>query len=199
MWSRSDADGLASRRRDIVAAGTLTSAATCVSSSSWLRANNHPDPADGRRRLANHRHQVWACDFLQIHDLWFRPRFAFFIIEQGSRKVVHVGVTRPNRFVGELRTSRHASAASLESFASSRVDPVSVHLGSVRKWASRSKQGRQAAIHREKAEGARWTERERPVKVTLTTLSHRSRKRTNHVGPLDLHRLRRRTSRDEDG
>jgi putative transposase len=47
--------------------------------------------------LANHRHQVWACDFLQIYDLWFRPVFAFFIIDHGSRKVVHVGVTRePN-------------------------------------------------------------------------------------------------------
>jgi transposase InsO family protein len=44
--------------------------------------------------LANHRHQVWACDFLQIYDLWFRPVFAFFIIDHGSRKVVHVGVTR---------------------------------------------------------------------------------------------------------
>ena len=47
--------------------------------------------------LADHRHQVWACDFLQIYDLWFRPIFAFFIIDHGSRKVVHVGVTRePN-------------------------------------------------------------------------------------------------------
>jgi putative transposase len=47
--------------------------------------------------LANHRHQVWACDFLQIYDLWFRPIFAFFIIDHGSRKVVHEGVTRePN-------------------------------------------------------------------------------------------------------
>ncbi len=46
--------------------------------------------------LANHRHQVWACDFLQIYDLWFRPIFAFFS-DHGSRKVVHVGVTRePN-------------------------------------------------------------------------------------------------------
>jgi putative transposase len=44
--------------------------------------------------LANHRHQVWACDFLQVYDLWFRPIFAFFIIEHGSRRVVQVGVTR---------------------------------------------------------------------------------------------------------
>ncbi|MBM4362511.1 MAG: DDE-type integrase/transposase/recombinase [Deltaproteobacteria bacterium] len=44
--------------------------------------------------LKNHMHQTWACDFLQLYDVWFRPIFAFFIIDLGSRKVVHVGVTR---------------------------------------------------------------------------------------------------------
>ncbi|MBM4393753.1 MAG: hypothetical protein FJ090_21715, partial [Deltaproteobacteria bacterium] len=44
--------------------------------------------------LENHMHQAWACDFLQLYDVWFRPIFAFFIIDLGSRKVVHVGVTR---------------------------------------------------------------------------------------------------------
>jgi transposase InsO family protein len=39
-------------------------------------------------------HQTWACDFLQVHDIWFRPIYAFFIIELGSRTVLHVGVTR---------------------------------------------------------------------------------------------------------
>jgi hypothetical protein len=29
----------------------------------------------------NHAAQIWACDFLQITDLFFRPLFAFFIIE----------------------------------------------------------------------------------------------------------------------
>jgi transposase InsO family protein len=44
--------------------------------------------------LRNHMHQTWSCDFLQIYDIWFQPLFAFFIIDLGSRKVVHVGVTR---------------------------------------------------------------------------------------------------------
>ncbi len=35
-----------------------------------------------------------ACDFLQTYDLFFRPIFAFFILEVGSRRIVHVGVTR---------------------------------------------------------------------------------------------------------
>jgi putative transposase len=45
--------------------------------------------------LRNHAAQTWACDFLQVTDLFFRPLFAFFIIELKSRKVIHVGVTRP--------------------------------------------------------------------------------------------------------
>src|SRR5437870_3836669 len=44
--------------------------------------------------LHNHAAQIWACDFLQVTDLFFRPLFAFFIIELESRKVIHVGVTR---------------------------------------------------------------------------------------------------------
>ncbi len=44
--------------------------------------------------LQNHAKDIWACDFLQVHDLLFRPLFAFFITELASRRVVHVGVTR---------------------------------------------------------------------------------------------------------
>jgi putative transposase len=44
--------------------------------------------------LRNHAKEIWACDFLQGNDLFFRPLFAFFLIELKSRKVIHVGVTR---------------------------------------------------------------------------------------------------------
>ena len=44
--------------------------------------------------LHNHAHEIWACDFLPVTDLFFRSLFAFFIIELKSRKVLHVGVTR---------------------------------------------------------------------------------------------------------
>jgi putative transposase len=44
--------------------------------------------------LRNHMAEVWACDFLQVTDLFFRSLFAFFIIELRSRKVIHVNVTR---------------------------------------------------------------------------------------------------------
>jgi putative transposase len=44
--------------------------------------------------LQTHAKDIWACDFLQVTDLFFRPLFAFFLIELQSRKVIHVGVTR---------------------------------------------------------------------------------------------------------
>ncbi len=63
-----------------------------------LRAARPPrEPGRGqtwRTFLRNHAHEIWACDFLQVTDLLFRPLFAFFLVELGSRRVVHVGVTR---------------------------------------------------------------------------------------------------------
>lgn len=44
--------------------------------------------------LRNHASQIWACDFLQTYDLFFRSLFVFVIIELGSRRIVHYGVTR---------------------------------------------------------------------------------------------------------
>jgi putative transposase len=44
--------------------------------------------------LRNHAAEIWACDFLPVTDLFFRPLFAFFIIELQSRKIIHVNVTR---------------------------------------------------------------------------------------------------------
>ncbi|HVO72140.1 MAG TPA: integrase core domain-containing protein [Aggregatilineaceae bacterium] len=47
-----------------------------------------------RTFVHNHGQDIWACDFLQVTDLLFRSLFCFFVVEVGSRKVVHVGVTR---------------------------------------------------------------------------------------------------------
>ena len=44
--------------------------------------------------LRNHASQIWACDFLQTYDVFFRTLFVFAIIELGSRRVVHFGITR---------------------------------------------------------------------------------------------------------
>jgi putative transposase len=44
--------------------------------------------------LRNHAREIWSCDFLQTYDLFFRTLFVFVIIELGSRRLVHYGVTR---------------------------------------------------------------------------------------------------------
>jgi len=44
--------------------------------------------------LRNHAGDIWACDFLPVNDVFFRPLHAFCIIALGTRRVVHVGVTR---------------------------------------------------------------------------------------------------------
>jgi putative transposase len=44
--------------------------------------------------LRNHASEIWACDFLQTYDALFRSIFVLVIIELGSRRVVHVNVTR---------------------------------------------------------------------------------------------------------
>ncbi len=63
-----------------------------------LRAGRPLRPGGGGQTwatfLRNHAHETWAGDFLQVVDLGFRSLFAFCIIELGSRRVVHVGVTR---------------------------------------------------------------------------------------------------------
>ncbi len=52
-------------------------------------------PGDGQGwRTFLRNHSVWACDFLQVHDVWFRPLFAFFIVDANTKEVIHVGVTR---------------------------------------------------------------------------------------------------------
>jgi len=55
-----------------------------------------PHPAHGQNWstfLRNHARLVWACDFLPVIDLFFRQTYPFFIIELGSRQIVHFGVT----------------------------------------------------------------------------------------------------------
>ncbi len=42
----------------------------------------------------DHLGETWACDFLAVTDLLFRPLHACFMVALESRRVVHVGVTR---------------------------------------------------------------------------------------------------------
>lgn len=47
-----------------------------------------------RTFIHNHASEIWACDILQTHDLFFRALFVFVIIELRKRRIVHFGVTR---------------------------------------------------------------------------------------------------------
>jgi hypothetical protein len=44
--------------------------------------------------IKNHAKDIWSCDFVQSHDVLFRPVFLFFIVHLGSRRVVHMAATR---------------------------------------------------------------------------------------------------------
>jgi putative transposase len=55
--------------------------------------------------LQNHAANMWVCDFLQVIDFFFRPLFAFFIIELRSRKIIHVGVTHAPTDAWTARTA----------------------------------------------------------------------------------------------
>jgi putative transposase len=60
-----------------------------------MRAGSRPLPPRGQNWHTFLRtHTVWACDFLQAYDVWFRPMFAFFIVDVNTKQVVRVGVTR---------------------------------------------------------------------------------------------------------
>jgi len=59
--------------------------------------NARPAGGKGQTRatfLRSHASEIWACDVLPVTDLAFRPLFAFVVIALGSRRVVHIGVTR---------------------------------------------------------------------------------------------------------
>ena len=60
--------------------------------------------------LQNHAKEIWACDFLQVTDLFFRSLFAFFIVELHSRRVIHVGVTRSPTDAWAAQQLREATA-----------------------------------------------------------------------------------------
>jgi hypothetical protein len=47
---------------------------------------------------------------LPVTDLFFRPLFAFFLIELKSRKVIHVGVTRSPTDAWAARTAPGSDA-----------------------------------------------------------------------------------------
>ena len=60
--------------------------------------------------LRNHAREIWACDFLQAYDVFFRPIFAFVFIELATRKVVLAATTRGPSQAWVTQQLRNATA-----------------------------------------------------------------------------------------
>jgi len=79
--------------------GKLLKLGICVSKRTMQKYMKDVRPRGKRGQtwssfIANHSHEVWACDFLKLYDVLFRPIFAFFFVVHGTREVVHFNVTR---------------------------------------------------------------------------------------------------------
>jgi putative transposase len=44
--------------------------------------------------MKNHSGEIWACDFLQLYDVFFRPICALFFVNHATREVMYFNVTR---------------------------------------------------------------------------------------------------------
>ena len=47
----------------------------------------------GRPSSRNHLDQIWACDFLTVETLGYRTLYVYFVVELGTRRVLHWAVT----------------------------------------------------------------------------------------------------------
>jgi transposase InsO family protein len=56
--------------------------------------NGRPGGQQWSTFLRNHAREIWACDFLQAYDVFFRPIYAFAFIELATRKVMLAATTR---------------------------------------------------------------------------------------------------------
>ena len=60
----------------------------------YMRNPYDGTPSSGWRRfLTQHAKEIWACDMLTVHTIWFRTLYVFFIIHHGTREIVQIRVT----------------------------------------------------------------------------------------------------------
>jgi putative transposase len=78
----------------------------------YMRQQRPPAQPDGQRwQTLLRNHSVWACDFLQTYDVWFRPVFAFFIVDVNAKRVVHVAATRTPTAAWTAQQMRNATVS----------------------------------------------------------------------------------------
>jgi len=54
--------------------------------------DGRPSPS-WRQFLAQHAKEIWACDLFTVQTIWFRTLYVFFIIDHGTREIIHARVT----------------------------------------------------------------------------------------------------------
>ena len=60
----------------------------------YMRKPYDGTPSPGWRCfLEQHAKAIWACDLFTVRTIWFRTLYVFFIIEHGTREVVHARAT----------------------------------------------------------------------------------------------------------
>ena len=64
-----------------------------------------------RTFIQNHAKEVWACDFLTQYTAFFAVVYVFVIMEVGSRRIVHVNVTRSPTLAWVKQQFREATAS----------------------------------------------------------------------------------------
>ena len=69
----------------------------------------HPRGQTWLSFLHNQAEAIWACDFIQVTDVFFKSLFVFVLIELSSRRVVHVGITRHPTDVWTAQQLREAT------------------------------------------------------------------------------------------
>ncbi len=94
MMRRNNPWGAERIRGELLKLGITVSKRTIQKYMRRVREPGEPGGQTWSTFLANHSDEIWACDFLQLYDVLFRPIFALFFVKHGNREVVHLNVTR---------------------------------------------------------------------------------------------------------
>jgi hypothetical protein len=94
MMARDNPWGAERIRGELLKLGIKVSKRTIQKCMHLVRRPSAPLKQKWSTFLENHIGEIWACDFLQLYDVMFRPVFAFFIIGHATREVVHFNITR---------------------------------------------------------------------------------------------------------
>ena len=94
MMRRDNRWGAERIRGELLKLGIRVSKRTIQKYMCGVREPGEPGGQSWSTFIANHAGEIWACDFLQLYDVLFRPLFALLFVKHGNREVAHLNVTR---------------------------------------------------------------------------------------------------------